>query len=70
MGVFLVAGDAHQDEGRSAFTSKSQLPFKLPEPLGGRGGWSQRKRAAPGRETCSGLLFSSVAFVRMAVTFS
>ena len=38
--------------------------------LGGGGGWSQRKRAAPGRETCSGLLFSSVAFVRMAVTFS
>lgn len=34
------------------------------------GGWSQRKRAAPGRETCSGLLFSSVAFVRIAVTFS
>lgn len=34
------------------------------------GGWSQRKRAAPGRGTCSGLLFSSAGFVRMAVTFS
>ena len=35
MGVFLVAGGAHQDEGRSAFTSKSQLQFTLPEPSGG-----------------------------------
>ena len=35
MGVFLVAGGAHQDEGRSAFTSKSELQFMLPEPSGG-----------------------------------
>ena len=62
MGFFLVAGGAHQDEGRSAFTSKTQLQCMLPEPSGGME-HHEGERAL-------GFYLAAIASVRIAVTFS